>query len=297
MRNMTRTVKLLPFVALKLCFASALLLGQTTLPQEPRSRAEEILLERSEKQKVSGPDEAERTAAKAEAAFIRAQDIAEMLTSSRSGLRLKMSSTAPGWDGLVLGSGFSLGTEYYRPDLTGGEMAVRASVVGTTKSNYLFDTQLTFPRLLHDRMIVDTLARYKAERSIDYYGPGPDSRRGARTNYARETSEVDIKMELRPARHVEVGVLAGGLWYNVGPGIRPGVASTEQVFQESSAPGIQDQTNFWRGGAFARFDSRTRPYLSGRGTQFQVRFDRYDDREGGLNSFGVLQLDAQQAFS
>jgi len=293
----TAIMKLLPLVALELCVTTTLLLGQTAPPQQPTSRVEEILLERSEKQKASRPDETERTAERVEAAFVRAQDIGEMLTASRSGLRLKMSSTAPGWDGLVLGSGFSLGTEYYRPDLTGGEMAFRASAVGTTKSNYLFDTQLTFPRLLRDRMIVDTLARYKAERSIDYYGSGPDSERGARTNYARETSEIDIKMELRPARHAEFGVVGSSLWYNVGPGTRPGVASTEQRFRESSAPGVQDQTNFWRGGAYARFDSRTRPYLSGRGTQFQVRFDRYDDRERGLYSFGVLQLDARHAFA
>jgi outer membrane protein assembly factor BamA len=104
-------------------------------------------------------------------------------------------------------------------------------------------------------------------------------------------------MELRPVRHVEVGAIAGGLWYNVGPGIRPDVGSTERFFRQPSTPGIHEQTNFWRGGAYARFDSRTRPYLSGRGTQLQIRYDKYADRERAAYSFGVLQVDAQQAIS
>ena len=154
------------------------------------SRSALIEQERQKKAAQLKPDEPD----KGERAFIKGKRVLNLvLLSPPAGIRPKFSSSAPGWGGLVLGSGFSLGPEYYRPDLAKGEMVFRASVIGTTRHNYLFDSQLTFPRAAGDRMIFDLLGRYKAERSINYYGPGAKSEKGSRTNYSRESSELNAR--------------------------------------------------------------------------------------------------------
>src|SRR5262245_25492156 len=144
--------RLLILIAFIICVGSEATIGRAQPPSQATSRSDEIRNERMAKETAVRPDDPGR----AERAFVRVQDIAEMFTSSPSGLRAKLSSAAPGWDGLVLGSGFSVGAEYRRIDLASGEVALRTSAVGTTKASYLFDAQLTFPRLGGDRVTVDT---------------------------------------------------------------------------------------------------------------------------------------------
>jgi outer membrane protein assembly factor BamA len=247
---------------------STFLSAQSPPEAQSTTRAEEIQNERAAKEATLTPDKPD----KVEQRFARAQDILEAMRTGRNGFRVKLTSTAPGWDGFILGSGFSLGAEYIRPDLLNGEVVARASVVVTQKRNYLFDAQLTLPRLFGDKMIVDTLARYKSERAIDYYGPGIASELGLRTSYGKETTEGLLKTGWKLTRHLEIGAIGGAIWYNILRGNRPGVASTEQIFQPSTTPGIQEQTNYFRGGGYARLDSRNKPYLAGRGTQVEVSY-------------------------
>jgi hypothetical protein len=266
--------------------------GAQAIPT-PSSRVEEIQARRLARQSQLTPAEPD----KVEQAFVTAQDVASRITASPSGLRLKFSSTAPGWGGFIPGSGFAVGGEYFRPDLSSGQVVFRTSAVGTTKSNYLFDTQVTFPQLMNARLMADLLGRYKAERSINYYGPGPRTRKGDRTNYSRETSEVGVGAAWRPVRHLIAGASAGALWFNVGPGIANGISSTEQIFDPAAAPGIEQQTDFVRTGLFAGFDSRLSEALSPRGTQIGVRFDDYHDLNDRGYSFGVLHAVAQHVIT
>lgn len=284
-------LKRLLFICACICCLAPRSLVHAQSQTAPASRADEIREARRAKQpslRPDGPDQIERT-------FIRVQDLAEKFTSTDAGLRLKLSSSVPGWGGLITGSGFSVGTEFYRPDLAGGEVAVRASAVGTTKFSYLFDTQLTLPRLAGDTVSVDTLARYKSERSVDYYGPGPDSPKTDRTNYGKETSEIGLNVGVKATRHLMLGAIGGSTWFNVGPGRSQRISSTEEIFDPSRAPGVQLQTDFLRAGVYAEFDSRNKPYLPGRGTQLRARYEAWHDRNSFGYSFNTLRVEARQA--
>jgi hypothetical protein len=165
------------------------------------SRGARIERERKEKAGQLKPDEP----GKAEREFEKYEYLADTIFAApRAGIRPKFSSSAPGWGGLIVGSGFSLGPEYYRPDLAKGEVVFRTSAIGTVKQNYLFDTQLTLPRAVDNRMVFDFLGRYKAERSINYFGPGPDSQKGSRTDYSKESSELNFRVGWKPmVRHLQ----------------------------------------------------------------------------------------------
>src|SRR5213083_2162480 len=78
------------------------------------SRSAQIEEERERKAARLKPDKPEKT----ERRFIQIKSVGDyVLAAPPAGIRPKFSSRAPGWGGLVLGSGLSLGPEYYRPDL------------------------------------------------------------------------------------------------------------------------------------------------------------------------------------
>ena len=62
---------------------------------------------------------------------------------------------------------------------------------------------MTFPRAFNNRLAFDFLGRYRAERAIDYYGPGAHSQKGDRSNYSRESSEFYFRAGWKPTlRHL-----------------------------------------------------------------------------------------------
>jgi outer membrane protein assembly factor BamA len=258
------------------------------------SRQEQIEKEREQKARHLIPAAPSR----AELLFTKYEfPLTALLATPSPGLRPKFSSSAPDWGGLVLGSGFSLGPEYYRPDLAKGNVYFRTSAIGTTKLNYLFDAQLRFPQVANNRLTFDFLGRYKAERSINYYGEGPDSQKGNRTDYSKESTEFDFLVGWKPTlRHLQMGVRGGLLLVNVGPGINDALASTESVFGPAEAPGIDQQTNFWWGGPFVRFDTTNRPNMPTSGSVIEASFDYYDDYVFNTYSFRLLNVNLQKYF-
>jgi hypothetical protein len=146
-------------------------------------------------------------------------------------------------------------------------------------------------------MIFDFLGRYNAERSINYFGPGSDSQKGSRTDYSKESSELNFRVGWKPMlRHGQVGVTGGLLLVNVGPGIAPGVASTEQVFGPLTTPGIQQQTHFLRGGPFIQFDTTDNLNLPHHGGRIRVSYDYYQDRKFDAYSFRLRDGLIEQYF-
>jgi hypothetical protein len=291
-RNSLRADRTASSLAVALLFLARLPVSAQENSGGMLSRSAQIEQERQKKAAQLEPDKPDRV----ERAFIKGKRVLDLiLVSPPAGIRPKFSSSAPGWGSLVLGSGFSVGPEYYRPDLAKGEMVFRASVIGTTKHNYLFDSQLTFPRAAGNRMIFDLLGRYKAERSINYYGPGAKSEKGSRTNYSRESSEVNARAGWKPfVRHLQVGVTAGLLLIHIGPGIAAGIAPTQQVFGPQAAPGIGQPSDYLWGGLYADFDSTDFPNLPRKGSRVRAGYDYYKNRDLGAYSFRLLRGSIEQ---
>ena len=193
--------------------------------------------------------------------------------------------------GLPSGSGFSLGTEYLRPDLAGGQMAFRASAVGSPKLWYMIETELRFPHLVLRNLDLQLRGRRLDANSVDYYGPGPESLKTGRTDYRREENGLDVCLTYTPARpYLSIGFSSGYLWLNVGPGKDSDYYSSEKAYPPSVAPGIDTQTDYLRFGPFLEADSRDKPDDPHSGTHFLVRFNLYSDRK--FNRYNFQQIDA-----
>jgi outer membrane protein assembly factor BamA len=283
---MKRRRRLIASAVLALAFACRFLLPVSIFAQEPTvtqagSRSELIEDQRKDKAKdlsPAKPDGVEQALEK----YI-GEDPLNKYLGSISGLRLKLG-------GLPSGGGFAIGPEYYRTGLLKGQMHFRASATGSQKLWYEIDTELRFPHLAVNYLDLDISGRRLDANSMAYYGPGPDSDKAQRTNYRREENALNASLSLKPTRrYLSLGVVAGYLWLNTGPGQSDLYASSEEQFSPEAAPGIDQQTNYMRAGLFLDVDSRDQPSDPHAGTHFRVELSRFSDRKFDQYSFQQIE--------
>src|SRR5688572_5519240 len=109
---------------------------------EYSSRAEEIQAERQKKAAQLTPETVSRT--EGLLVQIKERRILEKLTYGIGGLRAKMG-------GLVTGSGFAAGPEYFRDDLADGKVQFRATTQISTRLYQLYDVALSLPSMANNR--------------------------------------------------------------------------------------------------------------------------------------------------
>ncbi len=255
-----------------------------SLAQVP-SRANEIEAARREKMQKLHPE----VPARAEQALIyfKEHKVLERTTSGIAGFRVK-------FGGVVSGGGFAVGPEYLRRDLADGNLIFRTAAQASIRKYQRYDLQFTAPHFARNKMFFDFFSVYHNYPGINYYGPGPDSKRTSRTDFRLEDTSIDGAVGVQPLPHLKLGVSGGYLFVNVGPGGDSRFASAEQVFTPAQAPGIDRQSNFVRYGVFAQIDYRDRPGEPRRGGNYLAQFDRYVDQSLGLHSFERLHLELAQ---
>jgi outer membrane protein assembly factor BamA len=91
-----------------------------------------------------------------------------------------------------------------------------------------------------------------------------------------------------------VAAQVGFLQNNVGPGASKAFISTDNQFTEASTPGITQQSDFVRYGAFVRYDSRDRPGGPRSGGLYYAQWGRYVDQTRGLYNHHRIDIESQQ---
>jgi len=254
---------------------------------QAESRAAQIAAQREKKAADLRPEEVSKTERVLIA--VRERRIVERISGGIGGVRLKLG-------GLATGSGFGLGPEYFRPDLLDGQLNFRAVAQASFRGYQKYEMELSAPKLLDGRMFIGGLAGHTDYPSLQYYGPGPDSSKNARSNFRREETTFDFIGGISPVRHLKIGFDGGYLMVNTGPGTDNRFASIEQSFTESTTPGLTRQSNFLRGGGFVQWDYRDNPGGPRKGGNYLARYLYFSDRTFGEFSFAQLDVDLQQYF-
>jgi hypothetical protein len=257
------------------------------------SRVEEIQQARREKAAKAEPEEL--SGAEKRLNTVIENHLMERLATGWHGLTLV-------WGGLPVGQGFAIGPQYYRPDVAGGNLKFRTSARGTTGGAGLLDLQLTAPKIAKEKIFVDFLAMHRNLPRIEYFGQGPDSSKEGRSHFRLEDTSFDFKVGYRPfkynfSRPLSIGVTGGYLKVNTGPGNRNNIPQTDEIFTPEDTPGLDDQTDFLRGGFFVQYDYRDFPGEPRNGGNYLASFTYYDDRDLMLRDHRRLDVDAQQYFS
>ena len=264
---------------------AAFLLFGPLVSAQVDSRAAEIEAARTRKAQALQPDTP--TKLERNLVYIKDKKILERITAGVAGFRLKLG-------GLVNGSGFALGPEYLRRDLAGGRLVLRSAAQASFKGYQKYDFQFSVPGFARNRAFLDLYAVHRNYPGINYYGPGPDSGKGSRSNFRLEDTEYTGTVGLKPFSRLHLGVSLGYLQVNVGPGTDSRYISAEKIFTPAVTPGIDQQTDFLRPGGFIQFDYRDNPGGPRSGGNYIVQYNHYYDQTLALHDFGRLDLEVQQ---
>jgi outer membrane protein assembly factor BamA len=184
-----------------------------------------------------------------------------------------------------------VGPQYRRTTLASGNIYFRAAAQISFKNYQRHELEFGLPRLASNHASLDFLATRRSYPSLNYYGPGPDSKKTGRTDFLYEDVTFDGKAVLKPFKNLNVGASGGYMLINVGPGRSDDFASTDQTYPPSAAPGINRQTNYLRAGPLVSFDYRDHPGNPHKGGYYWGDYLYYSDR--GLGGFGFRRLDAE----
>ena len=269
------------------CFAacaSAVFAQESADRLAPATRAGQIDLQRRQKAASLQPE----VQSNVEHAFAIVEDdrIIQRIFGGVSGLRVRIG-------GMITGSGIAVGPEYNRPFLH-NDAEFHASVLGSLEKWYLMDAGVRMPHLAGDHYFFDVYGVHRDFGAVDYYGPGPNSRRSGRTDYRLEDTAAEVSTGFTVWDHLHAGGIGRFLAVNVGRGHDPEFASTDHVYTEATTPGLFFQSNFLEGGGFLQFDYRDQPADPHGGGNYVARFLNVADVRREHYSFQRLDLEAQQ---
>jgi len=194
---------------------------------------------------------------------------------------------------MVPGSGFAIGPRYTRP-VWDGKLILRIDAAAAINESYGGRLELAAPRLFSDRTFVTFTTQHRNISEMPYYGPGPDSSKTGRSNYRLEDTNVELRPGVRVFKGLSAGLIGSYLAVDTGPGHATRYISTEDQFGPSGTPGLDRQTNFWRGGGFVEYDWRDQASYPTSGGKYSSQYVRYLDKNLGAYSFLRLDLDASQ---
>ncbi len=256
------------------------LLSHLAFAQPPATREAQIEAARDAKAKTVKPEEV----GKAEN-FLRNfkdQKWLERLGQGYNGLRPKIGN-------MVTGGGFAVGPEYFREDLAGGNLHARVAAQVSTRAFQKYEAEARLPRLANGKVDLDFLAVHRNYASINYYGPGPNSRKEGRSAYRLEDTNLDAILGITPVKGIKFGASSGLLFVNVGPGNDNRFVSSELIYSPQVSPGIDVQTNFRRASVFGQIDYRDNPLGAKSGGNYVVEHSWFHD--SGLKRFSFRRLD------
>jgi outer membrane protein assembly factor BamA len=266
-------------------FVLIALIANVMWSQQVGTRAREIEAAREAKAKTVKPEEV----SKAEN-FLRDfkdKKVLERFSQGFNGLRPKIGN-------MVTGGGFAIGPEYFREDLAGGRLNARVAGQVSTRAFQKYEAEAGLPKLADGKLDLSFLAVYRNYSSINYYGPGPQSRKEGRSAYRLEDTNLDAILGVTPVRGVKFGVSGGLLMVNVGPGNDNRFVSSERIYSPSVSPGIDVQTSFRRASVFGQLDYRDNPAGAKSGGNYVIERTWFQDTDLKRFSFRRLDIDLEQ---
>jgi outer membrane protein assembly factor BamA len=194
---------------------------------------------------------------------------------------------------LATGSGLAYGAGYRDRDLFNNNGILDLWAATSTRLYWATEARLTFPKLAHRRLLIETWAAHRDYPQEDFFGIGPHSARDDQTSYAIRSDLFGAQVGVRPAPIVLAG---GGLEYlnpRLGQGKDSRVPSIEQVFNPSTAPGFGESVDYLRSMAFLDVDYR-QPKNARKGGWYRIDFAHFDDRTTGRYTFNRVDTDLRQ---
>lgn len=265
--------------------ACLLAMGLLSVPAQEVTREELIQKERRERAAQLRPERVSRWEERIR--LLKEKKIPERISYGYNGLRVKLG-------GMITQGGFGLGPEYFRDDLLNGKLETQAAWQISTRGYQRGILRLRSKDWLGGRIEAEMLSMSHYYPKIQFYGPGPDSRKTGRSNFLLDDNSADWSLGVSPVRGLLLGGSTGLLWINAGAGRDRRFASADQLYTPQEMPGIDRQTNFHRYGSFLRVNYLDNPAGPRAGGFYLFQYNRYDDRRGLGYGFNLLETEFRQ---
>jgi len=135
--------------------------------------------------------------------------------------------------------------------------------------------------------------RYRYLPEEDSYGLGPDTSLGDRSSYLQEETRVYLRTGYQFTPNFVCIVNAGYQANEIRGGKSSRFPSTEELFDETAAPGLTRVPDYARFGTQLFVDFRDEPGNPHRGFMVAAAYERFEDRTEDAFSFDRVGLDAR----
>ncbi|MDA2937758.1 outer membrane protein assembly factor [Acidobacteria bacterium AH-259-A15] len=215
------------------------------------------------------------------------------------------------------GSGLGFGTRFWKPDIKGGRLDVHGSAFYSTRGYEFYDLQIgkiphrgkqlplrswkgddvyelgDIDRSAFSRFKLYASFRYRHLPQEDFFGLGPQARRQDHSSFLLQDASYEIVAGYQFSPSMAL-TLSGGLrQFSTGRGENEDIPTTQELFDESTAPGLTRQPDFTHFTSQLLFDFRDEPGNPHRGAMFAVAFSRFDDRGSEEFHFHRFAFDAR----
>ena len=248
------------------------------------TRAEALREEREEKQQELAPPETSTLER-----VMKSVERSGVPLITRDGVYAKIGT-------LTTGSGTAVGLGYRSRRFLGRDFGVDAWAGGTLTAYWETEARLQVPLSSSGRTLLNFAGRYRDYPREDFFGLGPDSSRANFADFRLRGPTVDARADVRVAGPLS---LVGGAQYihpQVSDGKEPALTSISSMFDDTTAPGLDTQTDFVRGHLAVDLDYR-QPRNARRGGWYRAEFSHFADRDLQLYSFDRLDIDLRQFVS
>jgi hypothetical protein len=222
----------------------------------------------------------------------RGMDLAELRIVpllQRDGVYVKFGS-------LTTGSGFAYGGGFRDRSLVAGRGMLDVWAAGSLKRYWAVMARAMYPLNRSDTVTVEGYAERFGFPAEEFFGVGPDSIRGNRSDYHLKGTRVGAEVAARPASWLVVGSRLESLWPRVREGRIATLPSVQDVFDDTAAPAPSGDPTFLRTSLFAVVDYR-RPINARKGGWYRVDLTHNADQDDGTFSFTRLDVDLRQYVS
>jgi hypothetical protein len=246
-----------------------------------QTRAEQIQQQREEKARQLRPYEPTRI----EAVLFRIEDryLVQRIFNPPRGLFAR-------WGGFPEGGGIAGGPAYR---YSNHAISLTATSAISARKYWEVDGTIAVP-FANYKGLAQASARRHEYPQEDFFGLGADSRTSTRTNYLLRETAVDGLVRVLPVSWLTIAGSAEYKSPRLGSGSDPRLPSTEQIFSDSSAPGLALQPDFVRLGTGVILDYTDKPIGPRSGGKYAVTYDRYLDRDFDRYSFDRWDVDLRQ---
>lgn len=273
-----RTWLWVPSVILCLSGASAAHAQDTRAEQLERQRAERAAAVEPYK-----PAKIERSIL-----FVEEKRLIERFGKDVNGIYPRLGSFTSGG-----GIGFGAGARYHTPNR---HLTFDLSGAASLKKYKVLDASAEAPKLFRGWLSLEGAFQWTDFTEQDFFGLGSGSQLDHRTSYRIVSTDLSGTARLRPTPWLSVGHRSGVLRPDIRSGLDSRYPSTEALFTDETAAGLDAPSRLGYGALFVEIDHRDRPRNTRSGGHYRLELGMYRDNSDRGFNFNRFDFEASHVF-